>query len=97
MMSGVQDQIRRIKQETDFNFQSLHTAKPGPNTAGGQFYVNLKDNLRLDDACFTAFAKVVKGMDVVDKIGKLKNSGQPDNRALEKVAMNKVYVKKQKK
>ena len=73
---------------------TLGMAKSGPNTAGSQFYVNLKDNLRLDDAGFTAFAKVVKGMDVVDKIGKLKNSGQPDNKALEKVIMKKVYVKK---
>lgn len=73
---------------------TLGMAKSGPNTAGSQFYVNLKDNLRLDDAGFTAFAKVVKGMDVVDKIGRLKNSGQPDNRALVKVVMKKVYVKK---
>lgn len=73
---------------------TLGMAKSGPNTAGSQFYVNLKDNLRLDDAGFTAFAKVVKGMDVVDKIGRLKNSGQPDNKALEKVIMKKVYVKK---
>lgn len=76
---------------------TLGMAKSGPNTAGSQFYVNLKDNLRLDDMGFTAFAKVVKGMDVVDKIGQLKNSGQPDNKALEKVVMNKVYVKKPKK
>src|SRR3990172_2349471 len=55
---------------------TLGMAKSGPNTTGSQFYVNLKDNLRLDDAGFTAFAKVVKGMEVVDKIGKLKNSGQ---------------------
>ena len=73
---------------------TLGMAKSGPNTTGSQFYVNLKDNLRLDDMGFTAFAKVVKGMDVVDKIGKLKNSGQPDNKALEKVVMTKVYVKK---
>jgi len=76
---------------------TLGMAKSGPNTTGSQFYVNLKDNLRLDDMGFTAFAKVVKGMEIVDKIGKLKNSGPPDNRALEKVVMNKVYVKKEKK
>jgi len=73
---------------------TLGMAKSGPNTAGSQFYVNLKDNLRLDDMGFTAFAKVVKGMEVVDKIGKLKNSGQPDNKALEKVVTKKVYIKK---
>lgn len=73
---------------------TLGMAKSGPNTTGSQFYVNLADNLRLDDMGFTAFAKVVKGMEVVDKIGKLKNSGPPDNKALEKVIMTKVYVKK---
>lgn len=73
---------------------TLGMAKSGPNTTGSQFFVNLADNLRLDDAGFTAFAKVVKGMEVVDKIGKLKNSGPDENRALEKVVMVKVYVKK---
>ncbi|OGC77269.1 MAG: hypothetical protein A2145_04085 [candidate division Zixibacteria bacterium RBG_16_40_9] len=73
---------------------TLGMAKSGPNTAGSQFYVNLKDNLRLDDVGFTAFAKVVKGMEVVDKIGKLKNTGPPENKALERVVMTKVYVKK---
>ena len=73
---------------------TLGMAKSGPNTAGSQFYVNLKDNLRLDDVGFTAFAKVVKGMEVVDKIGKLKNTGPPENKALERVVMTKAYVKK---
>ncbi len=65
-----------------------------PNSAGSQFYVNLKDNLYLDNKGFCAFAQVVKGMEVVDKIGTLKNSGGRENRALEKVVMTKVYVKK---
>jgi peptidylprolyl isomerase len=56
-----------------------------------QFYINLKDNTRLDQMKFSAFAKVVKGMDVVDRIGKLKNSGPPDNKALEPVVMTKVH------
>ncbi len=73
---------------------TLGMAKSGPNTTGSQFYVNLADNLRLDDVGFTAFAKVVKGMEVVDKIGKLNNSGPPENKALDKVVMTKVYVKK---
>ncbi len=73
---------------------TLGMAKSGPNTAGSQFYVNLADNLRLDDMGFTAFAKVVKGMEVVDKIGKLNNTGPPENKTLDKVIMTKVYVKK---
>lgn len=34
-----------------------------------QFYINLKDNTFLDDQNFSAFAKVVHGMDVVQTIG----------------------------
>lgn len=33
-----------------------------------QFYINLKDNSFLDKQKFSSFAKVVRGMDVVDKI-----------------------------
>jgi cyclophilin family peptidyl-prolyl cis-trans isomerase len=36
-----------------------------------QFYVNLKDNSFLDKQKFSSFAKVVGGMDVVDKIAKV--------------------------
>ncbi len=72
---------------------TLGMAKGGANTAGSQFYINLKDNFRLDQG-YTVFAEVIKGMEVVDKIGKLKNSGPDENRALERVVMTKVYVKK---
>ena len=47
---------------------------PDPNSAGAQFFVNLKDNRFLDrDQAqdkygYAVFAKVVDGMDVVDKI-----------------------------
>jgi peptidyl-prolyl cis-trans isomerase B (cyclophilin B) len=36
-----------------------------------QFYVNLKDNSFLDKQKFSSFAKVVGGMDVVDKIAQV--------------------------
>jgi peptidyl-prolyl cis-trans isomerase A (cyclophilin A) len=45
-----------------------------PNSATAQFYINVKDNAFLDAANspdgngYTVFGKVVKGMDVVDKI-----------------------------
>lgn len=39
-----------------------------PNSANSQFYINLKDNLRLDSN-YTVFGKVTAGMDVVDAIG----------------------------
>jgi cyclophilin family peptidyl-prolyl cis-trans isomerase len=41
--------------------------RTGPDTGDGQFFVSLTDNVALDfDA--TAVAKVVKGLEVVDRI-----------------------------
>ncbi len=54
-----------------------------------QFYINLKDNTRLDQMKFSAFAKVIKGMDVVDKISALKRD--PNDKPLEPVVMLKVH------
>ncbi|MCP4885144.1 MAG: peptidylprolyl isomerase [Rubripirellula sp.] len=48
-----------------------------PNSATSQFFVNVADNGYLDrnnaqnQAGYTVFGKVVKGMDVVDQIGKV--------------------------
>jgi peptidyl-prolyl cis-trans isomerase A (cyclophilin A) len=43
-----------------------------PNSAKGQFFINVVDNSRLDPSAqspgYTAFGKVVSGMDVVNKI-----------------------------
>jgi len=39
-----------------------------PNSATSQFYINLKDNLNLDNN-YSVFGKVIAGMDVVDEIG----------------------------
>jgi peptidylprolyl isomerase len=46
-------------------------ANAGPNTGGSQFFINLVDNNFLDGK-HPAFGKVIEGMDLVDKIGKVK-------------------------
>jgi peptidyl-prolyl cis-trans isomerase A (cyclophilin A) len=44
-------------------------AKSGqPNSRSTQLFINLKDNDRLDSMGFSPFGKVIKGMDVVDKL-----------------------------
>lgn len=48
-----------------------------PNSATSQFFINLKDssgNLDRQNGGFTVFAKVVKGMDVVDSIATVKTT-----------------------
>jgi peptidylprolyl isomerase len=64
-----------IKDEfTDHNKNDRGTismANAGPNTGGSQFFINLVDNNYLDKA-HPVFGKVVEGMDVVEKMGKVK-------------------------
>jgi peptidyl-prolyl cis-trans isomerase A (cyclophilin A) len=47
-----------------------------PDSATSQFFINLKDNSHLDPAGagfgYAVFGKVIEGMDVVDKISKVK-------------------------
>ena len=46
---------------------TLAYAMSGPTTRATEIFLNLADNKALDDQGFVPFAKVVQGMDVVDK------------------------------
>lgn len=63
-------------------------ANAGPNTNGSQFFIML-ENYPLPHN-YTIFGKVVKGQEVVDKIGDVKTG--PNDRPLTPVIMEKVYV-----
>ncbi len=53
-------------------------AMAGPNTRTTQLFINFGDNVNLDSMGFPPFGKVVKGMDVVDKINGEYGEGAPN-------------------
>ena len=66
------------------------------DSATSQFFINTVDNERLDAAKYCAFGKVTKGLDVVDKIRKVKTgeSNGYENVPAEDVVIKSVTVKK---
>jgi peptidyl-prolyl cis-trans isomerase A (cyclophilin A) len=68
----------------------LAMANAGPGTNGSQFFIVLADAGLPPN--YSVFGRVTSGMDVVDKIAAMPNSGSPENRATNPVAMTKVTV-----
>ena len=67
-----------------------------PNSQGSQFFIVLSDDpagpILESYRTYAIFGEVTDGMDVVDAIAAMPNSGEPNNEALEPVAMDKVTV-----
>ena len=69
----------------------LAMANSGPNTNSSQFFINVVDTPHLTGR-HTVFGKVVKGMDIVDKIAKVKVDAS--SKPVEPVRIVSVRVKK---
>jgi peptidylprolyl isomerase len=68
---------------------TIAMANAGPNTGGSQFFINLVDNSHLNSA-HPVFGKVAEGMDVVNKIGKMKTDS--NNKPVTPVKIIKAMV-----
>jgi peptidylprolyl isomerase len=68
---------------------TISMANAGPNTGGSQFFINLVGNNFLDSK-HPVFGKVVEGMDVVDKIAKVKTG--PGDRPLQNVTIIRAVI-----
>ena len=96
-----------IKNEADNGLRNLRgtiamARTRDPHSATDQFFINTKDNPNLDHTSktpqgwgYTVFGKVIKGMDVVDAISKVKTTrrGPMADVPVEPVIINRITVK----
>jgi cyclophilin family peptidyl-prolyl cis-trans isomerase len=66
-------------------------ANSGPNTNGSQFFIVLADASLAPS--YSVFGRVTAGMEAVDAIAAMPNSGPPNNQATNPVAMDRVTVR----
>jgi cyclophilin family peptidyl-prolyl cis-trans isomerase len=65
------------------------SVNPQKKSSGSQFYICLRDLPQLDRGGYTVFGQVIRGMEVIDKIAKLRRD--PRDNPIQPVVMQQVY------
>lgn len=92
---GVEDEPVRLSNSKG----TIAFARGGPQTRSNQLFINLADNLQLDESNFNevkgfpAFGKVIKGMEIVESINAeyLQKPDQDSIRIQGNPYLNRVY------
>ncbi|MFH1275487.1 MAG: peptidylprolyl isomerase [Candidatus Woesearchaeota archaeon] len=77
---------------------TIAMANSGPNTGGSQFFINVGENTFLDydqqplSSKHPVFGHITEGMDIIEKISKVKTTGRPSDRPLEEVVIEKITI-----
>lgn len=71
---------------------TISFATAGPNTRTTQVFINLTDNRRLDGMGFSAFGKVIEGMEVVESLYSGYGDNGPDQGRVR--SMGNAYIEK---
>jgi peptidyl-prolyl cis-trans isomerase B (cyclophilin B) len=79
------------KGKNPYKKYTVAMANAGPGSGGSQFFISTQDN-NLLPSNYSLFGKVIKGQDVVDKIAKIKTSGERGDTPTEAVWIDKVSV-----
>jgi len=72
---------------------TIAMANGGPNTNGSQFFIITAPDTSWLIGRHTGFGKVISGMEVVEKINTVETSGDPYNRPITPVIINKIIIK----
>jgi peptidyl-prolyl cis-trans isomerase A (cyclophilin A) len=77
---------------------TLAFAKSGPNTRATEIFINLADNASLDAENFVPFAKIMQGIEVIDKLysgyGEMRPEGKWIDRARVEEETNEYLVQR---
>ncbi len=76
------------------DYATISMARSPAGASKSQFYVNMRNNYSLDSQGFLVFAKVIKGMDIFEKIAKFECAG---NRQAPKPVVDVIMTKVERK